>query len=125
MREQPDTWPIIFLLIRMQGWLKGSMFAQDDYGYENFRIKIKEAYDEGFETAEGLLNNIGIPELTLQMEIVAREAYDKCIELNSLICDGSPILQKEVEQMRENIDIGELIYFGDIVANPKPLWYKG
>ena len=123
-KKEPDTWSLIFLLIRMQGWLKGSMFALDDYGYENFRIKIKERYDKGSKSAIEMLNELGVSDLTLEMEIVAREAYDKCIELNNIIYELSPVLQDEFKILQENIELGELVYYGSIWANPKPKWYK-
>jgi len=43
---------------------------------------------------------------------------------HGVIYDLSPVKQKELKQMIGDIEDGELIYFGDIVANPKPDWLK-
>jgi hypothetical protein len=123
-QEQTDTWPLIDMLIRMQGCLKGSMVEHGNYGFENFRSRNQIAYDLGFQSATEMLNDLGIPKLTLAMEVKAAEAYEKCLELSALIRDLSPVMQKEAKQMRDDIELGELVYFGDIVANPKPDWLK-
>lgn len=122
-REQYDLTPLVLMLIQIQGCLKGSQVETGNYAFENFRQRCLRAYCLGHNAATEMLNEVGIDKPTPEMETLAKKAQEIHHELYMVISALSPLVQKHGDKMIEDVENGELIYFGDIVANPRPDWF--
>lgn len=122
--KHTDLFPIFKLVIAMQGCRCGTLVEPDNYGFQNMRDKCGQGYSDGESLVKDMLNELGVSELTLDMEIVADKAFELYQEFSTLVSDASPVLQAETHEIFDRIEDSELVYFGDIVARIKPEWLE-